>query len=265
MMEARTSLEVIAPSVDEAIAKGLADLGLRRDQVQVEILDAGTRRLFGLGARQARIRLTVIAAPGEMIQPASPATPPPTDLPLESLAPEFEENLGSGKVESRTSAPTDLHSEIALHVAKETISELLEKMKVDADVNAHFMEADDERSKPTLWVDVQGQDLSILIGPRAETLNALQYIASLIISKELGHNVQLVVDVEGFRVRRVQQLQQIARRMADQAIKTGRRQALEPMPAAERRIVHIELRDHPQVYSESVGEEPYRKVTIVPK
>jgi spoIIIJ-associated protein len=71
--------------------------------------------------------------------------------------------------------------------------------------------------------------------------------------------------VEGYRVRRVQQLQQLARRMADQAIKTGRRQALEPMPPGDRRIIHIELRTNTQVSTESIGEEPYRKVTIVPK
>jgi spoIIIJ-associated protein len=74
-----------------------------------------------------------------------------------------------------------------------------------------------------------------------------------------------MVDVEGFRMRREQQIRQLARRMADQAVKTGRRQVLEPMPANERRLVHIELRSNPAVTTESVGEEPRRKVTIVPK
>jgi spoIIIJ-associated protein len=77
--------------------------------------------------------------------------------------------------------------------------------------------------------------------------------------------VQVTIDVEGYRSRRERQLRQMARRMADQAVKTGRRQALEPMPASERRIVHIELRDRPDVTTQSVGEEPARKVTIVPK
>jgi len=115
------------------------------------------------------------------------------------------------------------------------------------------------------WVDVRGSDLSILIGPRAETLNALQYISGLIVSKEIGRTIPLVVDVEGFRARRIEQLRQLARRMADQAIKTGRRQVLEPMPASERRIIHMELRNHPQVSTESIGEDPRRKVTIIPK
>jgi spoIIIJ-associated protein len=113
-------------------------------------------------------------------------------------------------------------------------------------------------------VNVNGDDLSILIGRRAETLNALQYITSLIMSKELGRFIPVVVDVEGYRVRRENQLRQLARRVAEQAIKTGRRQILEPMPANERRIIHIELRENPQVTTESVGEEPRRKVTINP-
>ena len=111
-------------------------------------------------------------------------------------------------------------------------------------------------------VDVEGKDLSILIGRRSETLNALQYITGLIVSKELGRWVPLLIDIQGYRSRRERQLRQLGRRMADQAVQTGRKQTLEPMPANERRIIHLELRDHPQVFTESVGEEPYRKVTI---
>jgi spoIIIJ-associated protein len=81
----------------------------------------------------------------------------------------------------------------------------------------------------------------------------------------VAHWAQVIVDVEGYRSRRERQLRQMARRMADQAIKTGRRQVLEPMAASERRIVHLELRDHPNVTTQSIGEEPGRKVTIVPK
>jgi spoIIIJ-associated protein len=138
-------------------------------------------------------------------------------------------------------------------------------MKVKATVQVRYGEADDERSRIPILVDVRGEDLSILIGRRAETLNALQYISSLIVSKELGKPLSLVIDVEGYRARREGQIRQLARRMADQAIKTGRRQVLEPMPANERRIIHIELRDNENVETESIGEEPRRKVTILPK
>ena len=85
------------------------------------------------------------------------------------------------------------------------------------------------------------------------------------VSKELNRWVPLMIDVQGYRSRRERQLRQLGRRMADQAIQTGKRQVLEPMPANERRVIHLELRDHPEVSTESTGDEPFRKVTIVPK
>jgi spoIIIJ-associated protein len=105
----------------------------------------------------------------------------------------------------------------------------------------------------------------VLIGRHTETLNAFQFVASLIVGRETEDWVQLVVDVEGFRDRRKKQLIQMATRLAEQVVKSGKRLSLEPMPSAERRIVHIALREHPDVTTESVGEEPHRKITIVPK
>lgn len=254
MKEKRATLEVIAPTVEEAVSKGLADLGLPPDAVDVEILDQGSRGLFGIGSRQARIRLAVKSAPIEEKQATTTAAaqdmitepvivkPPAAPVPLQAAGEEEDE----------------------LRIARETVTELLEKMKVRARVSAHYGEADEGSSRVPILIDVNGDDLSILIGRRAETLSALQYISGLIISKELGRSISLVVDVEGYRVRREGQIRQLARRMADQAIKTGRRQILEPMPASERRIIHMELRDYPNVKTESIGEEPRRKVTIIP-
>ena len=257
MSEKHASLEVIAPSVEEAVAKGLDDLGLVEDDVEVDVLDSGSRGLFGLGSRQARVRLTMKSVVpdevGEMEAPVKEALPIVAQArPVEPLP--VERGTLEGGEEDYT-----------LQVASDTVRDLLEKMKVRAKVNAYYGQADDIHSKIPVRVDVHGSDLSILIGPRAETLNALQYIAGLIVGKELGHTIPLVVDVEGYRTRREQQLRQLARRMADQAIKTGHRQVLEPMPANERRLIHIELRSNLQVTTESIGEEPRRKVTIVPK
>jgi spoIIIJ-associated protein len=138
-------------------------------------------------------------------------------------------------------------------------------MKVKASVEAHFGDQEEDNRTAPVIVDINGRDLSILIGRRAATLNALQYISRLIVSKELGRSILLVLDVEGYRARRERQLRRLARQMAEQAISTGRRQMLEPMPANERRIVHIELRNNPDITTESFGEEPRRKVTISPK
>jgi spoIIIJ-associated protein len=267
MSENRASLEIIAPTVEEAVAKGLEDLGLSQDAVEVEVLDPGSRGLFGLGSRQARIRLMIKSArktskaPEPVSQEIVSVQPgePIAALEKEHAAPPLE-------VEPISEARKQVEDDFTLQVARDTVIDLLEKMKINhAQVTAQFGEADDAHSKAPVMVDVLGNDLSILIGPRAETLNALQYIASLIVGKELGHSIPMVVDVEGYRKRREQQIRQLARRVADQAVKTGRRQVLEPMPASERRLVHIELRDNPNVSTQSVGEEPRRKVTIIPE
>jgi spoIIIJ-associated protein len=256
----RTNLEIIAPSVEEAIDKGLAELGLEEDQVDIEILDSGSKGLFGLGSRQARIRISMhVGAGREAAQPLAAAQQAKSEPALPESA------VGATEEISEPLAEPAAADGPAVETSVEVVKDLLRQMKVRARVLAHMAEPEDEKSKPVVWVDLQGSDLSILIGPHAETLNALQYIASLIVSKEVGHTVPLVVDVEGFRARRIQQLRQLARRMADQAIKTGRRQVLEPMPASERRIIHIELRQVPEVTTESIGEEPRRKVTIIPK
>jgi spoIIIJ-associated protein len=137
-------------------------------------------------------------------------------------------------------------------------------LNLEAQVSAHYgAPGRDERRN--INVDIRGNDLSVLIGRRSETLSAFQYVASLIIGKETEQFVQLTVDVEGYRDRREKQLVQMAKRMAEQVAKSGRRQTLEPMPSDERRIIHIALRDHPDVTTESTGDDPYRKVTIIPK
>jgi spoIIIJ-associated protein len=141
---------------------------------------------------------------------------------------------------------------------------MLHLLDLEAQVSAHYG-ATERDGRRNIHVDIRGKDLSVLIGRRSETLSAFQYIASLIVGKETQQFVQLIVDVEGYRDRREKQLIQMAKRVADQVVKSGRRQTLEPMPSSERRVIHIALRDHPEVKTESTGEEPYRKVMILPK
>jgi len=295
MKDERTILEIIAPTIEEAIAQGLEELNLPEQAVDIDILDIGSQGLFGLGSRQARVRLTVkdqdlmpealdvpamepgptedlsisepeLAVSGPVREPDLAEADGFLDFPDEEYPPEdLDEQAVSDTEEQVSLMPEVLNEEVVLHVAQVTVEELLEKMGFVATVTAYHGVPDDERSRVPLMVDISGDDLSILIGPRAETLNALQYISSLIISKELGRSIPLVVDVEGYRKRRAQQLQRLAYKMADQAVKSGRRQQLEPMPANERRLVHIALRENPEVETESIGEEPRRKVTIIPR
>lgn len=169
--------------------------------------------------------------------------------------------------------PVPLSSEPApagdreLVLAAQTLEDLLARLKVaeTVTVTAQWGAVDEEDGERSLLVDVRGDDLSILLGRRGETLAALQYVARLLLAKQLSHGVNLVVDVEGFRQRRQEQLRRMARRTAEQVVQRGRAIALEPMPPDERRLVHLELRDHPSVYTESLGEGNKRKVTIYPK
>jgi spoIIIJ-associated protein len=152
-----------------------------------------------------------------------------------------------------------------LNVARQALQNLLVKMKIKAEVQARWGTPEEPDEEAPLLLDIRGNDLGMLIGRKGETLTALQYITRLIISKQLTQSLNLIIDVEGYRQRREQQIRRMARRMAEQAIQRRRTMVLEPMPANERRIVHLELRDHPDVHTESVGEGDRRKVTIIPK
>jgi spoIIIJ-associated protein len=290
-MNQRTTLEVIAPTVEEAIAQGLSELGLTADAVSVEVLDAGNKGLFGLGKPQVRVRLTVNppSGPGSVsmdVQPESAPKPQPEPEripkkpePSPALAPgaHLPRTQVPGSVDYTQDKPAPVKTAPAVKAeelqpehdalldrTESVISKMLHLLDLQAQVSAHYgpTERDGRRN---IQVDIRGSDLSVLIGRRTETLSAFQYIASLIVGKEEQQFVQLTVDVEGYRDRREKQLVQMANRMADQVTKSGRRQTLEPMPSAERRIIHIALRDHPAVKTESTGEEPYRKVMILPK
>jgi len=277
-MNQRTTLEIIAPTVEEALAQGLAELGLTADAVSVEVLDAGNKGLFGLGRPQVRVRLTVNPPPTSAkidVQTESvpanvpsrrPAAKPNMEVKKEVETPRPEPKRVETKPERAPVVPADPQPEhdALLDRAESVVSKMLHLLDLQAQVSANYG-ATERDGRRNIHVDIRGNDLSVLIGRRSETLSAFQYIASLIVGKEEQQFIQLTVDVEGYRDRREKQLIQMAQRMADQVTKSGRRQTLEPMPSGERRIIHIALREHPAVKTESTGEEPYRKVMILPK
>jgi len=212
------TIEVSGPSVEEAVARGLAKLGATRDEVDIEVLSRGSRGFLGLGAREAVVRI--------------------------SLRPREDIKLA----------------------AKEALQELLAKMGVQAEVSIRSEEETPQGADaPPFILDVTGRDLGILIGRRGQTLQALQYITRLIVSREAQRWVNLVVDVERYKARREKSLRELARRMAEQVAFTRQPIALEPMPPHERRIIHLALRDHPLVTTKSVGKGDKRRVTIIPK
>jgi len=220
------SIEVSAPTVEEAVTKGLAELGKAEDEVEIEVLDPGSRGLLGIGAKDALVRLS-------FVEPEEEAPPP-------------EEGVEQ--------------------IGRETLQELLAKIGVKAGVSIRpEEEVPPDEDAPPFILDITGDDLGVLIGRRGQTLQALQYITRLIVSREVQRWVNLVVDVERYKLRREKSLRQLAQRMAERVAFGGQPVALEPMPPNERRIIHLTLRDHPIVTTKSIGKGDQRKVTIVLK
>ena len=138
-------------------------------------------------------------------------------------------------------------------------------MGYDAEVNATWKEPEPDETESCLMLSVDGEDLGSLIGRRGETLDSLQYLLRLMVNQKYRNWRNIVVDVGGYKEKRSNQIVQLAERMATQVIESGRAVSLEPMPANERRMVHLALREHPDVYTESSGESDRRKVHIIPK
>jgi len=241
MNERKTTLEIIGRSVEEAVEKGLDQLGLPRDAVYVEVLDKGKDGFLGMGNRKVRVRLSIAEESRTEDRKEKKESPIPIHIENEV----FDDPLEEAKVK-----------------AERIVKNLLHNMKVTANATSRILEPEDENDRTMVLIEITGKDLSILIGRRAETLNSLQYITSLMLNQEMGNWMSLMIDVQGYRFRRERQLRQLARRLADQVVQTGRKQVLEPMPANERRLVHLELRYHPFVTTESIGEGSNRKATI---
>jgi len=266
------SLDVSAKTVDEAIEEGLAQLSLAREQVDIEIISEGRRGVFGLGAEEAHVRLTprqpqtVKSAPkaAETTPAEKKKTPEPEAISEKVSSPTSKETLPSNKGTQPVAAEPEEDVEA---IAREYLSELLKlmginKAEIDSRIATDLVEADEE---PPLVLNISGHDLGILIGRRSETLRALQYMLRLMVSKRLTSWQPVVVDVESYRVRRRSSLRRIANKMAERAIASRKRVVLEAMPAYERRLIHVALKDHPAVYTRSIGSDDNRKVTIIPK
>lgn len=213
-------VEASGKTVEEAIERALRDLGVTREQVDIEILSEGRAGILGFGGEPARVRVTPRASAG-----------------------------GPGGSDTET--------------ALEVLRELLRLMGVEASVSARAPETPgDGVGMAKAVLDVQGEDLGILIGRRGETLAALQYTVNLIVGRRCDGQSVFSVDVEGYRRRREETLRRLALRMAERVKETGRPVTLEPMPANERRIVHLALAQDPKVVTASLGEGENRKVSI---
>ncbi|MEA2085841.1 MAG: R3H domain-containing nucleic acid-binding protein [Chloroflexota bacterium] len=152
-------------------------------------------------------------------------------------------------------------------VAEEVLKTLLSAMGVEASVVCRPSPPADggEETEPPVIFDISGDDLGILIGWRGQTLASLQYITRLIVTHRTKRWVPIVIDIEGYKQRRYDSLRALALRIAEQVKAKGTQFTLEPMPAYERRIVHLTLANHPDITTQSIGEGVTRKVVILPR
>jgi len=252
-------IEVAGRTLDEAVEKGLEQLNLRRDQVDIQILADGARTLLGFRPGQARVRLSPKRAQRRPPEPrrAAPApqqqAPPAEAAETDVVAPA----AAAAPVEGEVAPP--LTPEDEADVASRLLQEMVRRMGIRARVEVELPHDDEP-----LRLNITGKNLGMLIGRRGETLAALQFLTRMTASHQLHRWMNLVVDVDDYRKKREESLKRLAVRMAETAVETGRIQELEPLPPAERRIVHIALRDFDGVRTESKGEDEDRRVTIQP-
>ena len=231
-----------ARTVEEAEELALKELGADRNEVEVEILSKGKAGFLGIGAELAQVRVTRLSA---QVGDTDSAQVGDTD---------------SAQVGDTDS--TQVGDTSAAGLAVEVVNNILGPAKVNV-VSTLRAAHDPEVGGPI--IDLTGEDSGLLIGRRGQTLTALQFLANLIVRQELGEDVRVVLDVEHYRQRREASLRDMAAKVGSRVHQTGRSITLEPMSAADRRIIHVSLADHPGVSTESVGFGDDRKVTVNPK
>lgn len=227
-MEEITEIVMSAPTVEEAIELGLKELDADRDEAEVEILSKGKTGFLGIGSESARVRVKRVSA---------------------------------GRNDAGSPTAIEGGDTTAAGVATAAVGRILEAAGVN--VSRTLRSADDPESGGPI-IDLSGEDSGLLIGRRGQTLQALQFLVNLIVRKQF-EGVRVVLDVENYRQRRENQLKDMATKVAERVAQTNRSITLEPMPPADRRIIHTSLTDHPGVSTESTGEGEGRKVTILPK
>ncbi len=276
-MTGEKSGEFRGKTIEAAISAGLVALRLSRDEVEIEIVRPGSRGVLGIGAEDAVVRLTAVkltkaepksapepAASKEVSRPPAAAVVPTPAVPP---APKPTAKLAEPKpLAVAVTPPAEDKALAAAQKGQELLSGLLTRMGLAAEVEiVQQSDAEADADDRALVLNIVGDDLGVLIGRQNETLSALEFVTRLMVNQQVRSRTSFVVDVNGYRAKRAEALRKLALRMAEQVTQSGRTVSLEPMPPAERRIVHLALHAHPLVFTQSVGEGDRRKVTIIPK
>jgi spoIIIJ-associated protein len=282
-MSNHDSIEVAASSVEEAIAQALEQLGAAQDDVVIEVLSNPRSGVLGLGAREARVRVSRrpdggAATSGVTAPP--PAPPPPrrdAPPPERSSEPQrqqrppqtraSEENAREASLEREAGAEDDHESDAARHGANAD-----EQVREASGILAQILELMNEKSEirrgegdpETLELEIKGDGSGILIGRHGQTLDALEYILNRIVAHRIKDAIPIMLDTEAYRARRRQQLHRMALSIGERAKREHISLKLDPMPPRDRRIVHLALKDDPLVTTRSAGEGFLRTIEILP-
>lgn len=258
----REFIDVTGKTEDEAISKALAQLGLDRDDVSVEILERAKSGFLGLGSCPAKVRVSYGPEEEEKSVPVVPASPkteqPKKDPKPERKAPAPVKQEKPAAVESKPVPVQELGAEVddeKAQAIKKFLSGLLAQMESSAEVKVYLPE------KGRYKVILEGKSLGALIGRRGETLDAIQQLTSYAVNRT-GGRVRVQLDAEGYREKREQSLQNLARKVAGKVVKYRRSVTLEPMNAYERHVIHTALQEVPGVSTYSTGNEPNRRVIV---
>ena len=243
--------------IDEAVSLALIDLKVSRDDVEVTVLEEPTKGFLGIGAKLAKVR----------VEKKKPAEPEKVSKPKESKPKEKkqdrkpnkkpQENKPEEKKRNIVLDDVDINDlkEVEEHEALTFLKDITEKMGLDLNFKARVCE-------DLVYVEMNGKDSRTVIGKRGQTLDAIQYLASLVVNKDREKYTKVVVDAENYRAKREKTLEQLANRLAGKVVKTRKHVRLEPMNPYERKVIHATLQKNPNITTRSEGEEPYRRVVI---
>ena len=234
------SMEKSAKSKEAAIEAALKELGLTKDEVKIEVLDEGSKGFLGLGARDARVKVTPLNTVSEEAEAVEEKVAPVKKVKREEKV--KKESLGGPEED-----------------AKKFLADIFSAMNLDVNIDAKMGE------EQSMTIDLSGDNMGIVIGKRGDTLDSLQYLTSLVVNQRSEDYIKVSIDTENYREKRTEALLALSSRLADKVTRTGKKFTLEPMNPYERRIIHSNLQDSETVTTYSIGQEPYRKVVISPK
>lgn len=242
--------------VEAAVELALQDLKLTRDEVDVTVLEEPSRGFFGIGAKLAFVRVEKKKEPEKVIIEEVKPEPVKVAPAIEKKETEVESKEEKKPVRAFID---DIKEEdlvpLEEHQALTFLRDVTEKMGLELEITA-------KEGKGNIFIDIQGKDSGTIIGKRGQTLDAIQYLTSLVVNKQNDKLVRVVVDAENYRSKREKTLMQLANRLADKVYKTKRSVKLEPMNPYERKVIHATLQSSPYVTTRSEGQDPYRRVII---